>query len=96
MDSLVDLPNWRSPQLLAEMVRFGVFRRPGYNLEWEPLERAIPRIRERVVLLDTPQIGISSTEIRRRVAAGRSVRYWVPDAVAEYIEEQGVYRNTTG
>ena len=45
-----------------------------------------------MTLLETPEIGISSTEVRQRVAAGRSIRYWVPDLVAEYIQQQGLYR----
>jgi nicotinate-nucleotide adenylyltransferase len=39
-----------------------------------------------------PEIGISSTGIRRRVAAGRPVRHLVPDDVAEFIAERGLYR----
>lgn len=92
MDSLLDLPNWRSPRELAEMVHFVAFRRPNYELDWGALEEAIPDVREKVTLLDAPLLGISSTEIRRRIASGLPIRYWVSDAVAEYIEQHGVYR----
>jgi nicotinate-nucleotide adenylyltransferase len=39
-----------------------------------------------------PRLDISSSLIRRRAAAGRSIRYLVPDAVAGYIEREGLYR----
>lgn len=57
--------------------------RPGYPLEEAPLP---------VVPLFVPEVGISSTEIRRRLKEGRSVRYWVPRAVEVYIEKHGLYR----
>lgn len=45
-----------------------------------------------MVPLFVPEVGISSTEIRRRLKEGRSVRYWVPRAVEVYIEKHGLYR----
>jgi nicotinate-nucleotide adenylyltransferase len=41
-------------------------------------------------------LDISATEIRRRVSRGLSIRYWVPDAVAEYISAHGLYRDGEG
>lgn len=43
-------------------------------------------------LVPVPAIEISATEVRRRVAAGLSIRYWVPDAVAGHIAARGLYR----
>lgn len=91
-DALMDLPHWHAPAELARITRLVTVIRPGYALDWSPLEQAIPQARETVMLLETPEIGISSTEVRQRVAAGRSIRYWVPDLVAEYIQQQGLYR----
>ncbi len=91
-DALMDLPHWHAPDELARITRLVTVVRPGYELDWSPLEQAIPEAREAVTLLETPEIGISSTEVRQRVAAGRSIRYWVPDLVAEYIQQQGLYR----
>jgi nicotinate-nucleotide adenylyltransferase len=39
-----------------------------------------------------PEIGVSSTGIRRRVAAGRPIRHLVPDAIVDFIDERGLYR----
>ena len=91
-DALMDLPHWHAPAELARITRLVTVIRPGSELDWSPLEQAIPQARETVTLLGTPEIGISSTEVRQRVAAGRSIRYWVPDLVAEYIQQQGLYR----
>ncbi len=92
MDSLLDLPHWHRPAELAEMVQFVVFRRPNFEPDWNHLERSMPVLKGRVTLLPTPLMGISSTEIRRRITNGLPIRYWTPDAVADYIEQCGLYR----
>jgi nicotinate-nucleotide adenylyltransferase len=52
-----------------------------------------PDLADRVVLLDGPRIRLSASDLRRRAAAGRSLRYLVPDAVGAYIEDHALYRN---
>jgi len=47
---------------------------------------------ERAEVVRMPEIGVSSTRIRRRVARGRPIRYLVPDRVAAMIAERGLYR----
>jgi nicotinate-nucleotide adenylyltransferase len=84
-DAARDLPLWREAAELRELAEVVAFDRAG-----QPAE-ATPLVHRRV---EVPAVDISSTEIRRRVAAGLSIRYWVPDAVAEFIAERGLYRKT--
>lgn len=84
-DAVRDLPQWRDAAALRELAEVVAFGRAGQAAEPTPL------VDRRV---DVPAVEISSTEIRRRVAAGLSIRYWVPDAVDRYITERGLYRKT--
>ena len=68
----------------AELV---VMNRPGYAVTGVKSELA--RLAKHV---NVPQIGVSGTDIRRRVKLGRSIRYLVPPAVEEYIRVKGLYR----
>jgi len=73
---------WKELQRLCTVV---VARRPGSR-------KASGARQARVKWLDMPQIDISSSDIRRRVAAGGSIRYLVPAAVAREIQQRGLYR----
>jgi len=95
-DSLVELPTWREPERIVRMCRLAVAHRPGQTLALEALERQVPRARASVVLLDVPQMDVSSSDIRRRVAAGRPIHYLVPERVEAYIRERGLYRDASG
>ena len=91
-DLLAGLPTWREAATLlkGDLVRFVVMRRPGSAIDWPALPPAVRALRERVV--DVPQVDLSATLVRDRVRAGRSIRYLVPDAVASYIRDHGLYR----
>jgi nicotinate-nucleotide adenylyltransferase len=91
-DELSELPLWKEPSRLLEFCQIAVVGRPGYKLDWHSVEGALPGISSRVVTLDVPQLEVSSTEIRGRVAAGLSIRYLVPEAVEGYIREHGLYK----
>ena len=91
-DSLVDLPTWHQPQEILRACPLVVVDRPGVHVDLERLEQVIPGVRQRVVRVSAPLVGVSSTEIRRRVATGRSIKHLVPEAVEAYIREHGLYR----
>lgn len=83
---------WRSEELLTTWP-FVVGCRPGYDNE--ELRRFAESLREKygaeIHIVPVPQLDISSTDIRRRCAEGRSIRYLVPDAVDAYIRDNGLY-----
>jgi nicotinate-nucleotide adenylyltransferase len=97
MDTVAELATWREIARLARLCKFVPLNRPGHSVpNVATLERTLGRLPARAMLkraLDMPLIGISSSEIRRRVAEGRTIRYLVPDAVAAYIRRKRLYRN---
>ncbi len=90
-DSLIQLPLWHDPVGIIRQARLAVMQRPGYVVDMDVLERAVPGITECLVWLDVPYLDISSSELRRRVRAGLPVRYLVPPAVEEYIRANSLY-----
>ncbi|MFN3974726.1 MAG: nicotinate-nucleotide adenylyltransferase [Dehalococcoidia bacterium] len=97
LDALRDFPRWHEPRRILEQCILVGMARPGY-LDFSPqsLEVVFPGASQRLVLLHGPHIGISGTEIRRRVAMGISIRYWVPRSVELYIYQQSLYRKGGG
>jgi nicotinate-nucleotide adenylyltransferase len=96
-DMALSLPTWREPQSVLDLATLAVAERSGGGrrdiLErLEQLGGSEPRVR----FFEMPRIDVSSSLVRRRVAEGRSVRYLVPDAVAQRIAERGLYLTATG
>jgi nicotinate-nucleotide adenylyltransferase len=93
-DMAASLPGWRQPEQVLRLARFAVAEREGASRE--EVEAAVgalsPAARERVVFFDMPRMDVSSTAVRRSLFEGRPVRDLVPDAVARYIDEHGLYR----
>ena len=91
-DMAHSLPRWREPEAILELARLGVAEREGIERD-DVLEQlsALPRAADRIHFFDMPRLDISSTRLRRSIAAGAPVRYLVPDAVIEEIQARGLY-----
>jgi nicotinate-nucleotide adenylyltransferase len=91
-DSLAQLPQWRDIARLIKLCRLVAIPRPGYSLlDLKSLEAQIPGLSPRLVLLDKPEIDISATDIRNRVAQGLPISHLVPAPVAAYIKRHKLY-----
>jgi nicotinate-nucleotide adenylyltransferase len=95
-DSLPELANWYQVERLVDLCQIVTAARPGWEVpDLSALSRRLrPDQVEKVRggILQTPRIDVNASEVRRRIAAGLSIRYLVPDAVADYIAAQNLYR----
>jgi nicotinate-nucleotide adenylyltransferase len=96
-DSLEDLLAWYDPAgILKQLTALVAVQRPGYEEAAgyrDTLEARLPGIRQRLIMVQAPQLDISATDLRRRVAEGRPIKYQTPEAVERYIIEYGLYRH---
>lgn len=92
LDALLDLPNWREPGRLIGLATLAVARRGERGPGLEQLDARVPGLAGRVVWLEMPRVDVSGTELRRRAAEGRSLRYLVPSAVERYVRERRLYQ----
>ncbi|HYK94870.1 MAG TPA: nicotinate-nucleotide adenylyltransferase [Candidatus Dormibacteraeota bacterium] len=95
VETFAELPAWHEPERLFAAARLAVVPREGYpapDPAW--LSATFPGREDRVTYLEGPRLGLSSTALRARVAAGRSIRYLVPDAVGAYIAANHLYVRT--
>lgn len=90
------LPSWHEPERVLELARLVLFPRPGVPGPGasDLAAAGIDPLRALICAERTPEI--DATEVRRRAAAGQDLRGLVPDAVAEYIAERGLYRGERG
>jgi nicotinate-nucleotide adenylyltransferase len=95
-DTLVDLPHWHEPVRVLEQAGLLVMARPGSVVPTvEQLRAQLPMSGEaplRLQVVETPQIDISSRDLRRRAASGHSLRYFLPRSVEYYIHDKRLYR----
>jgi nicotinate-nucleotide adenylyltransferase len=94
-DVAAGFPSWREPERVLSLATLAVAERRGTPRK--QVEDALCHLSggERARFFRMPTIGISSTVIRRRAAAGAPLKYLVPDAVAEYIDHHSLYRGSS-
>lgn len=90
-DAIVEILAWKRPEELFDLAHFIAATRPGYDdLDGSGAHSAATR--PEITVMNIPALAISSTDIRARVAAGRPIRYLVPEGVKSYVEKAGLYR----
>jgi nicotinate-nucleotide adenylyltransferase len=91
-DAAVGLESWLHPERVVELARIAVARRAGISeAEVGSVMRSLGA-EGRSTMLEMSQFGVSSSAVRDRARGGRPLRYLVPEAVARFIEEKGIYR----
>ena len=93
-DAVVQFRTWKAPDQVLAQAELIVATRPGFDLD--SLVTQIPGAAGRVHRLDIPALAISASDLRGRVAGGAPIQYLVPDGVARYIHQHGLYRAPPG
>lgn len=90
-DAAVGLESWREPERVVALARLAVARRAGVSDADVAAAMRSLGAEGRATMLEMPQFGVSSSAVRERAAEGRPLRYLVPEPVARFIEEKGIY-----
>jgi nicotinate-nucleotide adenylyltransferase len=95
-DSLASIRQWHQPERLLQLCTPAVLQRGGHaGIDWSVLEGLVADSRRAAMeqaVVPMPLIEISSTDLRERVAGGRSIRFRTPRPVEAYIASTGLYR----
>ena len=87
----LSLPAWREPEAILELADVAVAEREGIR-RLDIIDRLAGLRADRICFFDMPRLDVSSSLIRRYIAAGRPIRHLVPEAVERYIAQTGLYR----
>jgi nicotinate-nucleotide adenylyltransferase len=88
-DMLNILPRWHKPECLIREANLIVMARPGFEFDWESLPTEFHVLQKNVVTV--PQIQISASDIRSRVARNLPIDFLTPQAVCQYIRDRRLY-----
>ena len=92
MDVLGQLDRWKDPDKALGLCRLLALDRPGeQDFNWDGFYERVPAAQGRVQVVTAPLVDVSATELRRLAAAGKPLTGQVPDTVADYIREHGLY-----
>jgi nicotinate-nucleotide adenylyltransferase len=86
LDEMLKISTWKEPEKLLKLCKFVVVTRPGYDSG-----RLDKRTASKVIMQQVPGLDISSSDIRKRIKAGKPVRYLLPQKVEEYICKKRLY-----
>jgi len=93
-EAFAGFATWREPRRILGLATVAVAPRDGFpDASLAVVTRDFPGLEDRVLLLDGPRLRLSASDLRARAAAGRSLRYLVPDAVAAHIVDHALYRD---
>lgn len=93
-DSLHDLPTWYKPEdLLRACHSIGVLRCPDDRVDLEALEKELPGVTNKIRWIDTPQLGISASAIRKKVVLDQAYRYYLLPAVYKIVQKERLYKD---
>jgi nicotinate-nucleotide adenylyltransferase len=91
-DAVREIVTWKDAARFAELCTFIAATRPGFDPDLRSLPSSEGGVMPRIEAMEVPALAISSSDIRARVSARRPIRYLLPEAVAAYIEKNGLYR----
>jgi nicotinate-nucleotide adenylyltransferase len=94
-DAVLDLATWKDPEGMLRIFKFIAVNRPGYvidNLD-EKLSELSKRYNGEIYAVNAPQLQISSTDIRNRIASDKPIKYLLPETVEQYILKNKLYKS---
>lgn len=93
IDAVAEIQTWMRPEEVIRRATFIAVTRPGFDADL--LRERLPETYlQRILVLDTTELGISSTDIRARIREGRPARYLTPDSVLDYIYRHRLYHQS--
>ena len=92
-DSLLEMRTWYRPERIIELAHLAVAARPGHPFQLKRLEESMPGISQRVKVIRVPLLDISSTDLRRRLREGQSIKYYLPEDIEAYVVEHKLYQD---